>query len=58
MSKQRLPYPAHVPKEVRDRAIKYADAMAQKGTVGHERAFYDFINGALWGRDNPKTKAQ
>lgn len=53
--RQRLPYPAHVSKDIRDRAAKYADHIAEKGTVGHENAFYDFLNGAIWGRQNNKS---
>ena len=50
----RLPYPAHVEKDIAERAKAYADGIANKGTVGHENAFYDYINGAIWARNNSK----
>lgn len=47
-------YPAHVDKDIKSKGTQYANSVAEKGTVGHENAFYDYINGVLWGRNNPK----
>lgn len=54
--RQRMPYPAHTPKDIRVRASAYADHIANKGTVGHENAFYDFLNGAVWERARQAQK--
>ena len=54
--RQRMPYPAHTPKDIRVRAAAYADHIANKGTVGHESAFYDFLNGAVWERGRQAQK--